>query len=212
MKEFISDDDPQTFEAWLTYQALDTSLMTTEELATWRCCFEDTRKQRASSQGGLRNLKPVPGESKYAVAVREGTDLFLVLWVRRNLQGEYCVLKPMRDGPVNLHGSSHSDDTLHHRIVKQKFLSDQKSPTFSIMNGFTPRQTGAICDPKAFTGIVEVASGILGPEHGCIGVSLAEPGFGLPDYTWAYQVLTQMVFREVSPHVVVSIMRKKPSG
>lgn len=39
MKEFISDDDPQTFEAWLTYQALDTSMMTTEELATWQCCM-----------------------------------------------------------------------------------------------------------------------------------------------------------------------------
>ncbi|WP_141654349.1 hypothetical protein [Candidatus Nitrospira nitrosa] len=187
-------------------------MMTTEELATWQCCFEETQKQRAaSSDAGLMNLKAVPGESKFAVGVREGTDLFLVLWVRRNQQGEYCILKPMRDRPVNLHGSSHSDGTLHHRIVRQKFLSDHKSTAFPIMNGFTPKETGAIFNPTAFTGIVEVASGILGPRHGCIGVSLAEPGFRLPDYTWAYQVLSQTVFREVSPHVVVSIMRKKSS-
>lgn len=213
MKEFISEDDLQTFEGWLTYQAIDTSMMTTEELATWRCYFEEVQKQRAaSSKVGLMNLKTVPGEGKYAVAVREGTDLFLVLWIRRNQKGEYCVLKPMNDRQVNLHASYHGDGTLHHKIVKQKFFPGQKSPSFPIMNGFTPKDAGAICDPTAFTGMVEVASGILGLRHGCIGVCLVEPGIGLPDYTWAYQVLTQTVFREVSPHVVVSIMRKKHPG
>ena len=121
-------------------------------------------------------------------------------------------MKPMSDRQLNLHSSYHRDGTLHHKIVKQKVLSAQKSQSFPIMNGFTPKDTGAICDPKAFTGIVEVASGTLGPRHGCIGVCLAEPGIGLPDYTWAYEILTQIVFREVSPHVVISIMRKKHSG
>ncbi|ULA59257.1 MAG: hypothetical protein LZF60_110046 [Nitrospira sp.] len=188
-------------------------MMTTEELATWRCCFEETGKQRAAnSKVGLMNLKTVPGESKYAVAVREGTDLFLVLWVRRNQKGEYFVLKPMSDRQLNLHSNYHRDGTLHHKIIKQKFLPAQKSPSFPIMNGFIPDDTRAICAPKAFTGIVEVASGILGPRHGCIGVALTDLGIGLPDYTWAYQVLTQTVFREVSPHVVISIMHKKHSG
>lgn len=212
MKEFISEDDLQTFEEWLEYHALDTSTMTKEELATWRGCFEETLKQRASSKAGLMNLNTVPGESKYAVAVREGTDLFLVLWVRRNQKGEYCVLKPMGDRQLDPQSRYHRDGTLHHKIIKPKVLPAQKSSSFPIMNGFTPMDTGAICDPTAFTGIVEVASGVLGPRHGCIGVSLAEPGIGLPDYTWAYHVLTQTVFREVSPHVVVSIMRKKHSG
>lgn len=213
MNEFISDDDLQTFEEWLKYQAIDTSVMTTEELATWRCCFEEVRKQRdASSKVGLMNLRTALGENKYAVAVREGTDLFLVLWVRRNQKGEYFVLKPTSDRQLDLHSRYQRDGSLHHKILKQKDLQAQKSQSFPIMNGFTPKNTGAICDPKAFTGIVEVASGILGPRQGCIGVCLTEPGSGLPDYTWAYQVFTQTVFREVSPHVVVSIMRKKHSG
>ncbi len=210
MKEFISEDDVQTFEGWLQYQAIDTSRMTTEELARWRCCFEEAQKQRATgSKVGLMNLTTVPGESKYAVAVREGADLFLVLWVRRNQKGEYGVLKPMSDRHVDLQNRHHRDGTLYHEIVKQKFFPAQKSPSFPILNGFTPKDTGAICDPKAFTGIVEVAAGILGPRHGCIGVCLVEPGTGLPDYTWAYDVFTQTVFREVSPHVVVSIMHRK---
>ena len=133
MNEFISEDDLQTFEGWLTYQAIDTSMMATEELATWRCCFEETRKQRAaSSKVGLMNLKTVPGENKYAVAVREGTGLFLVLWVRRNQKGEYFVLKPMSDRQLDLHSRYHRDGTLHHKIVKQKVLPAQKSQSFPI--------------------------------------------------------------------------------
>jgi hypothetical protein len=62
MNEFVSEDDLHTFEGWLKYQALDTSMMTTEELATWRCCFEETGKQRAaSSKVGLMNLKQFLG-------------------------------------------------------------------------------------------------------------------------------------------------------
>lgn len=100
MNECIREDALQTFERWLQYQALDASMMTPEELATWQCCFEETRKQRASSKVGLMNLKAIPGERKYAVTVRDGPDLFLVLWVRRNQRGEYFVLRPMRDRPL----------------------------------------------------------------------------------------------------------------
>ena len=33
-------------------------------------------------------LRAVPGEHRYAVAVREGSDLWLTLWVRRSREGE----------------------------------------------------------------------------------------------------------------------------
>ena len=78
------------------------------------------------------------------------------------------------------------------------------------MGGFTPKGTGAICDPGAFSGIVEVESGILGPRNGYVGVFLVEPGINPPDYTWSYEIVTQTVFRDVSPHVVVAVMREKP--
>ena len=210
MNEFISDDDLQTFEGWLNYQAVKTSMMTSGEFATWRDRFEETQKQRAISKVGLMNLKTVPGENKYAVAVREGTDLFLVLWIRRNRNGEYLVLKPMNNSQLAVQ-NKHRDGTLRHKIIKPKVLSAQKSHSFPIMNVFTPKETGAACDPTAFTGIVEVSSGILGPRDGSIGVILAEPSNSLPNYTWAYEVLSQTVFREVLPHVVVSIMRRKHS-
>ncbi len=34
-------------------------------------------------------LAPIVGEHRYAVAVREGTDLWLTLWVRRSPKGEF---------------------------------------------------------------------------------------------------------------------------
>ncbi|MGC4095723.1 MAG: hypothetical protein QM706_01290 [Nitrospira sp.] len=212
MDEYISEDDLRTFEEWLGYQARDPSIMSTEELATWRCRFEEVQQQRARSKVGLVNLKTAPGEHKYGVAVREGRDLFLVLWIRRNHKGEYCVLKPISNRQVDLQSRDKRHGTLLHKIVRHKSLPAQQSQSFPIMHGFMPTDGGAICDPTAFTGIVEVESGILRPRHGCIGVVLAEPGSGLPDYTWAYDVITQTVFREVSPHVVVSILHKKHSG
>lgn len=115
------------------------------------------------------NLKTVSGEHKYAVAVREGRDLFLVLWVRRSQKGEYVVLKPMGGRLLNRQNGDYCDNTLHHQMVRQRVLPAQKSQSFPIMSGFTPTETGAICDPTAFTGIVEVASGVLGPRQRCSG-------------------------------------------
>lgn len=220
MNEFISEDDLQAFEGWLKYQAVDTSMMTMEELASWRRCFEETQQQRAASpKVGLMDLKTVPGEYKYAVAVRESTDLWLVLWVRRNRKGEYFVLKPMGDKDWNLHSSYHLDGTRHNKSFGRKDLPPQKlqpltgpfqgTMEFPQMWGFTPKGTGAICNPAAFSGIVEVAPGVLGPREGCVGVFLVEPGIEPPDYTWAYEIVTQTVFRDVSPHVVVAVMRQR---
>jgi hypothetical protein len=222
MNEFIDEDDLKTFEGWLRYQAVDASMMTKEELDWWHRSFEEAQKERATRpMVGLMNLKSVEGEYKYAVAVREGTDLWLVLWVRRNRKGEYFVLKPMADKDWNPHSSYHLDGTRHHKSFGQKILLPQKGQPlsgsfrgtmeFPIQGGFSPKGTGAICDPAAFSGVVEVAPGILGPRHGCVGVFLVEPGIDPPDYTKLYEVVTQRVFRDVSPHVVVAVMREKPA-
>ena len=90
MHEFISEDDLQTFKGWLRYQAVDASTMTAEELAMWRRHFEEARQRSATgSKVGLMKLQPVPYEHRYAVAVKEGPDLWLTLWVRRSRKGEF---------------------------------------------------------------------------------------------------------------------------
>src|SRR2546427_3818499 len=67
MMEFISEEDLETFEGWLKYQAVEPS--TADEFETWRRLFEETRKLSATSpKVGLMKLQRAPGESRYAVA------------------------------------------------------------------------------------------------------------------------------------------------
>jgi hypothetical protein len=91
--DFISEDDLETFEGWLRYQGFDAATLTSEELAEWCDIFDKARKDSlASPKVGLMKLRPVPGEHRYAVAVREGPDLWLTLWVRRSKRGEFFVM------------------------------------------------------------------------------------------------------------------------
>ena len=114
MQEFISEDDLQTFEGWLRYQAIDTRTQTAEELAWWRGVFEEGRQRSATHpKVGLMKLGPLtPGEHRYAVAVREGSALWLTLWVRRSPKGEFFIMKP-GGSDWDLHSSYHLDGRFH---------------------------------------------------------------------------------------------------
>src|SRR5437879_6440320 len=102
MQEFISEESLKTFEGWLKYQAIDPTILTPEQLATWRQAFEDAQRRRAASpKVGLMKLQPVPGEYRYAVAVEDGADLWLTLWVRRSRKGEFFVMLPVGDREWN---------------------------------------------------------------------------------------------------------------
>jgi hypothetical protein len=46
--KFVSEDDLQTFEGWLTYQGVDPSTLTAEQLEMWREIYDDVR-QRADA-------------------------------------------------------------------------------------------------------------------------------------------------------------------
>jgi hypothetical protein len=43
MQDFISEDDLDTFEGWLRYQAVDPTTVTADELANWRSLFDEAR-------------------------------------------------------------------------------------------------------------------------------------------------------------------------
>lgn len=85
MHDFIGKDDLKTFDGWLRYQGFDATTGP-EELETWRNIFDGgTARSSASPELGLMKLRPKPpGEHRYAVAVPEGVDLWLTLWVRRS--------------------------------------------------------------------------------------------------------------------------------
>jgi integrase len=80
MRKFISEDDINSFEGWLSgAQGISPADLTPDQLGQWREIFDEITK-KPSSKVGLMKLGPVPaGQSRYAVAVREGADLWLTL-------------------------------------------------------------------------------------------------------------------------------------
>jgi hypothetical protein len=211
--EFISEDDLSTLEGWLRYQGIDAAAVTPEELEMWRETFcEVSERALASPKVGLMKLKTIPGEYRYAVAVREGSDLWLTLWVRRSRKPEFFVMVPRGDSGWDPHTSYHLDGTQHMKSFGTKLDVQQRQPLTGTFRGtehlgaylgYGPKGIGAICDPTDFSGVVKVAPGVLGPRHGSVVVDLVEPGCEpMPLFS---NVVQQEVFRDAVPWVVIRV-------
>jgi hypothetical protein len=214
-KSFTSENDLQTFEGWLDYQGIDHSTLTAAELEMWRETYADVRRcADATPKVGKMKLKH--GEHRYAVAVREGSDLWLTTWIRRSPKGDVYVLTPRGDRGWNPHASYHRDGTFHMKSHGQKFGAAQKrqpltgAPPFKGTEhlgahmGHGPKSVGAVCDPADFPGIVELEPGVLGPRDGQFVVDLVEPG--CKPMSWPGKVVRQEVFRDVEPWLVIRIV------
>jgi hypothetical protein len=216
MQEFISEDDLDTFEGWLRYQAVDLTTATAEELANWRSLFDEARAcASATPKVGLMALKPLlPDEYRYAVAIREGSHLWLTLWVRRSPRGEFFVMIPSGDRGWNPHASYHLDGTFHSKTFSDTKMGPPRkrqplTGTFREAEhlgayfGHAPKAIGAICHPAAFSGIVEVPPGVLGPRDGSVVVDLVEPG--CEPLSWPFTLAQQEMFRDFVPWLVIRI-------
>jgi hypothetical protein len=215
MRRFISEDDLDTFDGWLKYQAIDAATLTPEELAMWRGYFEEaTQGSAATPKVGLMKLRPIPGEYRYAVALREGSGLWLTLWIRRSPKGEFFVMVPRGDREWDPHNSYHLDGTFHSKSFNKRLGDARKrqplTGTFrgtEHLGGFYghgPKRVGAVCDPAAFNGVVEVPPGVLGPSHGSVVVDLVEPNHEPLEWPFTGPIRTE-VFRDFVPWVVIRI-------
>jgi hypothetical protein len=213
---FIDEDDLNTFEGWLGYMSVDATAATPEELSKWRSAFDEVR-QRSSAHPkvGLMKFQSVLGEYRYAVAVRDGCDLWLTLWIRRSWKGEFFVFRPCSDSDWIPHTSYHQNGNVHMKSFDRRVLAPvQRQPLTGVFKGtvnlgtyagHSPKDVGAICDSTAFSGVIEVAPGILGPRHGAVTVDLVEPGCAaMRTFPWARQVQEQ-TFRDFLPWIVIGI-------
>jgi hypothetical protein len=156
-------------------------------------------------------IQPVPGEDLYAVAVREGTDLWLVLWVRRSRKGEFFVMIPRGDRKWDVHASYHRNGTRNMKSYGQKVLRpDKRQPLTGNFRGGeslfanTGYAPNAVCDPAAFSEVVQVAPGVLGPHDGTVTIDVVEPGVDPPPFAWANIVQREFI-RDKPPWVVITI-------
>jgi hypothetical protein len=121
---------------------------------------------------------------------------------------------PRGDRDWDPHTSYHLDGTLHMKSYDRKVLPPQKrqpltgafrgSEHLGVYYGHAPKSVGAICDPTAFSGVVEVAPGVLGPRHGVVTVDLVEPGHEPMESTWT-PIVTRQIFRDILPWVVITV-------
>jgi hypothetical protein len=214
--EYISEDDLNTYESWLKYQALDLSTLSEEEAIAVRELFdEDVRARTTARKLGRMKLKR-PGESTYAIAIRDGADLWLALWIKRSAKPEYFIFHPITDGNWNPHSSLHKDGTFHMKSYDKVMLEPRPKQRPSAVKGtehlgayggFGPKAVRAICDPADFTGIFEVPPCVLGPRNGMVTVDLIEPGSGAEPLMHPAEEVARHCFSGTVPHVLVRIFR-----
>jgi len=217
--DFISEDDLNTFKGYLHYQAVDPTATSPEVLAQFRKAFDDAQETIATTpkigRMKLRGLRP--GEYRYAVVVRVGSDLLLTMWVRRDPKGDVYALMPRNRG--NPHASYHRDGTFHHKSYDHQMAVSKRQPLtgdgfkgcehFGMFAGHSPKSVGAVCDPTKFTGVLEVPPGILGPKDGFVAVDLVEPGCENQTINLYNPVHVTQVFKETEPWLVIRVGKQR---
>jgi hypothetical protein len=178
----------------------------------WRRYFDEL-KRTATAKVDWMKLRPLPpGEHRYAVAIRDNSGLWLTLWVRRSPKGEFFVLAPRAEPGWNPHVSYHDKGDFHSKSFGMKVLEQKRQPLTGAFKGTEHLgahaghgvSIGAVCDPAAFTNVVEVAPDELNRD-GQVVVDLVEPGH--EPLWWPGELVKKEVFKDAEPWVVIRIIR-----
>jgi hypothetical protein len=214
--EYLSEHDLATYEGWLRFQGIDLSSLTEGDSDGVRELFDKAVIARATKRKVGRMKLNRPGQSGYAIAVRDDGDLWLALWIKRSARAEVFIFHPTADGNWNPHSSLHRDGTFHLKSHDTVTLPpQQKQPPASIKGiehlgayaGFAPKTIGAVCDPADFTDVFEVPPNILGPRNGMVTVDLVEPNSGAQPLAHPAEEVARHLFSAAVPHVLVRIFR-----
>jgi hypothetical protein len=127
--DFISEDDLDTFEGWLRYQAVDPN---TTDLSQWRSTYDEAIKNRSPAVG-LMKVRRSPRSYLYAVAVRDN-GLWLVLWVTRTSDQVFAMM-PRGDRKADIHASYHRNGKVHMKGNGRKSSVRQLQPLDSAFRG-----------------------------------------------------------------------------
>jgi hypothetical protein len=215
-EDFISEDDLDTWPGFLRYHAIDPATASPDLLAHFQGLFE-TRK--TSPKFGAMKLPPMQsGEYRYAVALREGSDLWLTTWIRRAPKGDIYVMTPRVDEGWDPHVSYHNDGNFHGKSFGTNLLPSKRQPLtpafkgcaqVCMLSGHGPKSVGAVCDPTMFTEVVEVRPGILGPRDGFVAVDLVEPEHQ-PTKLAPHTLNQTSVLKHTLPWIVIRVGKLNP--
>src|SRR5260370_31833776 len=160
-------------------------------------------------------------EKMFAVAVRDGTDLFLWLRLKRAPSGIYYMIPTGRGDDRDWkkwdpHGSQHSDGRFHHKSFDNKIFPEKRQEPDANFTGTEqmvtrpissdePRAFGEICDPTEFHEVMEVPISMVSPKkyETQIAVDLTEPN-GEPVIGPGAKILLQRAFNDAIPWILVT--------
>jgi hypothetical protein len=210
----MSDDELEKFEVWLRdVQGYDPAALSPEELALWRADHAQVMAN-PTPKVGLMKLRAQPGDHLYAVAIRDGAELWLTLWVRRDARGDVYVLIPRGVSGWDPHTSYHRDGTFHSKSFgKEIGQSESRQPLNKDFKGTEHlgayaghgKSIGAVCSPDDFTGVIEVEPGTLTGRNGWVAVDLVEPNCEPLDMGFTGKVTHQRIFDEAFPSLVIRV-------
>ena len=176
---------------------------------------------------GIGTMQAVQPERKYAIAVRDGSNLFLFLHVRRSPGGEYFAVLARPDRSINAHASYHADGRFHvktHNMdSRNKIMCCRKQKPDGNFRGAEnlldqsinqagPRAIGLECDSNKFDAVFEIPLADLGTRTAStrvtvdthVSIDLVSDSY-LPHLVPDARVICQAEYRDFFPYILITL-------
>jgi hypothetical protein len=196
------------FNIWLANQGIDPGDLPDEERL--RDVYEQAQLRGEALQA--TTLGPgTTGGHGYAVAIDDGADLRVTLWVRR--APNICVVLQPRDRDWDPHATYHVSGRYHQKSfgmasgVQQRqrldnFKGIEHLGVFMGHGAPLPK-----CKRSDFTDVIKVAPDVLTGYKGGVMVDLVEPGVAPnPLHREFHEVIQEKTHKDFSPWVVVAVV------
>lgn len=207
----------RTFEEWMDYQAVDVASLGKDELKAWHSDYDASCEAQRQRKIWTLRVRANAEALLYAAAVRDGSDLWLALWVKRNPKGDYFVMFPRDEPGWDPHASYHRDGRLHQKSHDRKMIVLQRQvpgPGFkgteqmltTTLDLESVRAVKALCDPSQFTGVLEIPGEILHQGGHTVAIDLTEANGSALAQPWS-KIVIQRRFSDAVPEVLLTAWR-----
>ncbi len=201
----------------MAYQAIDVPSLDEHKLKEWRRHYDASCEAQRQRKTWTPRIHSSVKDLLYAVAVRDASDLWLSLWVKRNSKSDYFVMFPRDEPGWDPHASYHRDGRLHQKSNDRKMLVFQRQipgPGFkgteqmltTTLDLESVRAVKARCDRSQFTGVLETPGEILLQGGHTIAVDLTEAN-GSALAQPGSQIVCERRFSDAIPEVLLTIWR-----
>jgi hypothetical protein len=202
------------FDSWLEGQQIDPNSLSEEIKAPLREEYE--RAQVRADALRATTLNPgTTGGYHYAVAIEDGTDLRVTLWVKRSQKGECVILQP-RDGRWDPHCTYHRDGRYHSKSYGTKSSVQRRQALHQFKGtehlGIFYGHSAAVpkCDPSHYSAVIIVPPGIL--DRGGVIIDLVEPGTSPSAlHREPHEIFREETYKDCSPWVVMAVTHPRHS-